>query len=191
MRICVFCASSSGNHPAFAQAARALGRLLAERHIGLVYGGGNVGLMGMIADAVLEAGGEVHGVIPRALVDRELAHTGTQLHVVESMHARKQLMHELCDGFITLPGGFGTLDELFETLTWAQLGMHEKPVGLYDVAGYFAPLLSFLDGAVMRGLLRREHRNLLIADDDLPRLLERMAAFEPQHLHKWIDKDQG
>jgi hypothetical protein len=192
MKICVFCASSAGSDPALAATARLVGKLLAERGIGLVYGGGNVGLMGVLADAALSRGGEVDGVIPRALVDRELAHGGcTRLHVVDSMHARKQLMHELSSGFITLPGGFGTLDELFETLTWEQLGMHEKPVGLVEVNGCFAPLLAYLDGAVARGLLRPEHRAMLLADDDPVRLLDRMAAWKPPRLHKWIDKGEA
>ena len=187
MRICVFCASSPGSSPAFAAAARILGTLLAERGHGLVYGGGNVGLMGLIADAALAAGGEVIGVIPRPLVDRELAHHRlTDLRVVESMHERKQLMHDLSHGFVTLPGGFGTLDELFETLTWAQLGMHEKPIGLYDVDGYWAPIVAWADNAVRMQLLRAEHRALLLSDSDAAGLLDRFATYQPQKVQKWI-----
>ena len=187
MRICVFCASSPGSSPAFAAAARILGTLLAERGHGLVYGGGNVGLMGLIADAALAAGGEVIGVIPRPLVDRELAHHRlTDLRVVESMHERKQLMHDLSHGFVTLPGGFGTLDELFETLTWAQLGMHEKPIGLYDVDGYWAPIIAWADNAVRMQLLRAEHRALLLSDSDAAALLDRFATYQPQKVQKWI-----
>jgi uncharacterized protein (TIGR00730 family) len=190
MKICVFCASSPGADPHYAEAARDLGVLFARRSIGLVYGGGNVGLMGIIADAVLAAGGEVIGVIPEALVAREVAHRGVDLRVVASMHERKQLMHALSDGFITLPGGFGTLDELFETLTWGQLGMHRKPIGLLDVGGYFRPLLTFLDGAVQNALLRLEHRTLLIDDMDANQLLDRMASFVPPDLPKWIGTKQ-
>ncbi|HEX8952116.1 MAG TPA: TIGR00730 family Rossman fold protein, partial [Polyangia bacterium] len=146
MRLCVFCGSSPGRSPDYAAAARRVGALLARRGIGLVYGGGNVGLMGIVADAVLADGGEVVGVIPRALVDRELAHGRlSELVVVDTMHERKQRMHDLSDGFIALPGGFGTLDELFEALTWAQLGMHQKPCGLLDVNDFFAPLRAFIE----------------------------------------------
>ena len=188
-RICVFCGSSPGSNPAFAVLARRLGALLGERGIGLVYGGGNVGLMAVIADAVLAANGEVIGVIPRALVDRELAHRGvTRLDVVDTMHERKQRMHDLSDGFIAMPGGYGTLDELFEALTWAQLGMHAKPCGLLDVDGYFAPLVQFLDGAVASRLLRAEHRSLLLSDGDPVRLLEAMARFRAPEVQKWIDR---
>lgn len=185
-RICVFCASNAGGNPVHAESARALGRLLVERGLGLVYGGGNVGLMGLIADAALGAGGEVMGVIPQALVDRELAHRGlSALHVVPSMHARKQLMHELADGFIALPGGFGTLEELLETLTWGQLGLHVKPCGVLNVDGFYDPLLVLLDRAVDDGLLRREHRRLLLVDADARALLERMAEFQAPSLPKW------
>jgi uncharacterized protein (TIGR00730 family) len=188
MRICVFCASSPGSSPAYAAAARLLGTLLADRGHGLVYGGGNVGLMGLCADAALAANGEVIGVIPRPLVDRELAHHGlTELRVVGSMHERKQLMHDLSDGFITLPGGFGTMDELFETLTWGQLGMHGKPVGLYDVDGYYTPILAWLDNAVRAQLLRPEHRAMLLHDSDPAALLDRFAQHRPPpNVQKWI-----
>jgi uncharacterized protein (TIGR00730 family) len=188
-RICVFCASNAGNKLVYAEAARALGRLLVERGLGLVYGGGNVGLMGVIADAVVEARGEAIGVIPQALVDRELAHRGlAELHVVASMHARKQLMHELADGFIALPGGFGTLEELLETLTWGQLGLHAKPCGVLNVEGFYDPLLVLLDRAVDDGLLRREHRRLLLVDASAPALLDRFTGWEAPSLPKWIDR---
>ena len=188
-RICVFCASSPGANPRFAEMARTLGTMLATSGLGLVYGGGNVGLMGVVADAALAAGGEVIGVIPHALVRRELAHRGvTRLEEVATMHARKQRMHDLSDGFITLPGGFGTLDELFEALTWSQLGMHQKPCALLDVDGYFAPLVQYLDGAVRAQLLRPEHRALLLADDDPARLLERMREFRAPAVEKWIGR---
>jgi len=190
-RVCVFCASNAGNKPIYADAARALGRLLVERGLGLVYGGGNVGLMGAIADAVVAAGGESIGVIPQALVDRELAHRGlTALHVVPSMHARKQLMHELSDAFIALPGGFGTLEELLETLTWGQLGLHAKPCGVLNVDGFYDPLLVLLDRAVDDGLLRREHRRLILVDAAGPSLLDRFADWRAPTLPKWIDRQQ-
>ncbi len=164
MRLCVFCGSSAGRTPAYAVAGRLLGVALARRGIGLVYGGGNVGLMGLVADAALAEGGEVIGVIPRALVDRELAHGGvSELRVVDSMHARKQLMHDLSDGFIALPGGFGTLDELFETLTWAQLGVHAKPCGLLDVeVGHSRGELTSARSRVRRnsGRLNQSHRKV-------------------------------
>ncbi len=190
-RICVFCASSSGARPVYKDAARALGSVLVERGLGLVYGGANVGLMGAVADAVLAAGGEAFGVIPAPMVDRELAHRGlTKLHVVDTMHQRKQLMHDLADGFLALPGGLGTLEELLETLTWAQLGMHEKPCGVLNVDGYFDPLLVLLDRGVDDGLVRREHRYLLLVDSEPGALIDRFAAWRPQHVTKWIRRGQ-
>jgi uncharacterized protein (TIGR00730 family) len=177
-RICVFCGSSPGVRPSYARAARDLGGLLARRGIGLVYGGGSEGLMGAVADAALAAGGEVIGVIPRSLVDRELAHARlTQLHVVRSMHERKALMAELSDAFVTLPGGFGTLDETCEMLTWTQLGIQSKPCGILDVEGYFAPLFAFLDSAVEEGFLRPENRALVVEDTEPERLLSRLLGF--------------
>src|SRR4051812_36123772 len=161
-RLCVFCGSSSGFRPAYAEHARRLGEEMAARGLGLVFGGGHVGLMGVVADAVLRRGGEVVGVIPQALADKELAHRGlTELRVVSTMHQRKALMADLADGFAALPGGFGTADELFEILTWAQLGLHARPVGLLNVAGFFDPLLAWLDRTVSEGFLRPEHRGLL------------------------------
>jgi len=191
-RICVFSGSSFGARPAYADAAAALGRELVARGIGLVYGGGSVGLMGVLADAVLGAGGEVIGVIPRALATKEIAHQGlTDLRVVPSMHERKALMTELADGFVALPGGYGTFDELFEAITWAQLGLHEKPIALLDVDAFFAPLLVLLDRATEERFIRPEHRALVISDDDPARVLDRMATFPPvASVMKWIGKDE-
>src|SRR5512142_1896151 len=187
-RICVFCGSSSGRNPAYLEAARATGRALAARGTGLVYGGGGVGLMGAVADATLDAGGEVVGVIPRALELRELAHRRlTTLHVVGSMHERKAKMAELADGFIALPGGMGTLEELAEILTWAQLGLHARPVGLLDVAGYYGPLIQFFDRAAAEGFIRPEHRRLLLVDRDPAALLDRFASWRPPAVERWID----
>jgi uncharacterized protein (TIGR00730 family) len=175
--LCVFCGSNAGTRPAYADAARRLGTLLAERNLTLVYGGSASGLMRVLADSVLAAGGAVIGVIPRALVDREVAHTGlTDLHVVGSMHERKQKMADLSDGFVVLPGGFGTLDETAEVLTWRQLGLHDKPCGLLDVADFFAPLLRFFDHAVDEGFVAVDQRRLLIVDDDPGRLIDRLVA---------------
>ncbi len=188
-RICVFCGSSMGASPAFAEGARALGRALAEAGITLVYGGGGVGLMGVLADAVLEAGGEVIGVIPRPLWARELGHTGlTALHVVDSMHQRKALMAELSDGFIALPGGAGTLEEFAEMWTWGLLGVHRKPCGLLEVNGYYAPLLALLDHMVAQGFLRPEHRDMVLVESDPRRLLERFATYEPPVVARWLDR---
>jgi len=182
-RLCVFCGSSSGSRPVHAAQARHLGELLAARRIGLVTGGGHIGLMGVIADAVLAAGGEAIGVIPQALVDRELAHRGmTEMRVVETMHQRKALMADLSDGFIALPGGFGTADELFEILTWRQLGIHNKPVGLLNTEGYFDPLLSWLDGTVAEGFVRQAHRDLLLVAQDAKPLLDLLQAYRPIEL---------
>ena len=161
-RLCVFCGSSTGYRPEYRAAARRFGEALAERGVALVFGAGHIGLMGVLADAVLERGGQAIGIIPQALVDKELAHrTLTELHVVETMHQRKALMADLADGFVALPGGFGTADELFEILTWAQLGLHNKPIGLLNTAGFFDPLLSWLDRCVAEGFLRPEHRDFV------------------------------
>ena len=176
--ICVFCGASSGNDPRYAAAAAAVGERLARRGIQLVYGGGRLGLMGAVADGALAAGGRVVGVIPRGLVDRELAHTGvSELRVVETLHQRKAVMAELSDGFIALPGGLGTLEELAEVLSWAQLDLHAKPIGLLDVGGYFAPFEAFLDHAVAEGFIAERHRRLLLIDDDLDRLLAAFAGW--------------
>jgi uncharacterized protein (TIGR00730 family) len=189
-RICVFCGSSPGALPAYGEAAVHLGRLLASRGLGLVYGGGNVGLMGIVANAVIAAGGEVTGVIPHALLRREVGHGSLpDLRVVGTMHERKALMAELADGFIAMPGGIGTLDEWFEIWTWAQLGLHRKPCGLLDVAGYYGPLISFLDHMVEQRFLRDSHRAMVLVDDDPERLLDRMAGFAPPEVEKWIDRE--
>ena len=185
-RVCVYCGSSSGANPAYREAAGNLGALLASRGIGLVYGGGNVGLMGILADAALRAGGEVIGVIPAALMDKELGHSGvTKLHVTASMHERKQLMADLSDGFIALPGGIGTLEELFETFTWLQLGFHDKPVGLLNVCGFHDHLLTFLRHVAGEKFLRAEHLDSLLVESDGSALLERMARFRAPVLGKW------
>jgi len=185
-RVCVYCGSSSGANPVHREAAEQLGALLAGRGIGLVYGGGNVGLMGAVADGALQAGGEVIGVIPAALMEKELGHTGvTKLHVVASMHERKQLMADLSDGFIALPGGIGTLEELFETFTWLQLGFHGKPVGLLNVLGFYDHLLAFLRHATAEEFLRPSHLDSLLVETDASELLERMAHFHAPMLSKW------
>jgi uncharacterized protein (TIGR00730 family) len=185
-RICVFCGSSAGARPEYEAAAVELGRLLAAQGLCLVYGGAQVGLMGTIADTVIAAGGEAIGVMPSALVDREIAHTGlTDLRVVGSMHERKALMVDLADGFVALPGGSGTLDELFEAFTWAQLGMHHKPIGLLNACSYWAPLVGFLDHAVGEGFLRADHRDSLLVPEDPRALLDRLERYEPRALDKW------
>jgi len=178
--VCVFCGASTGRDPRYAEEAAVVGARLAQRGIRLVFGGGRSGLMGVVADAALAEGGTVIGVIPRSLVDRELAHTGlTELHVVETLHERKAGMAALADGFLVLPGGLGTLEELSEVLSWAQLDLHTKPIGLLDVGGYFASLEAFLDDAVREGFLAERHRRWLLRDDSVDRLLERFAAFSP------------
>jgi uncharacterized protein (TIGR00730 family) len=189
--VAVYCASSPGADPGFAAAAAAFGRLLAGHGIDLVYGGGHVGLMGVVADACLAQGGEAHGVITRALAAKELAHHGlTSLEVVETMHERKAAMADRADAFVMLPGGFGTLDEFFEVVTWTQLGIHAKPCGVLDVDGYFGPLAGLLAGAVRQRFLRPEHRDLVLMDADPGRLLERLAGWEPVVTAKWLDRPQ-
>jgi uncharacterized protein (TIGR00730 family) len=186
-RVCVFCGSSPGRDPRYAAAARALGETLAREGIGVVYGGARAGLMGAVADAALGAGGEVVGVIPRSLVDREIAHQGlTSLRVVETMHERKALMGQLADGgFVALPGGLGTLEELFEVWTWGQLGYHLKPVALLEVAGYFQALLAFLDTTVAAGFVTPENRQMLVVDGDPGTLVARLRAYVPPGRSKW------
>ena len=187
-RVCVFCGSNAGIREEYRIAAQTLASALARRGLGLVYGGGNVGLMGMLADSMLQAGGEVIGVIPHSLVAKEVAHHGvTELRVVDTMHQRKALMNELSDAFIALPGGFGTLDEFFEILTWSQLGIHSKPSGLLNVSGYYDSLLAMLDHAVNERLLRPAHRELVIADTDANALLQRLVSFAPVQAGKWAD----
>lgn len=179
--VCIYCGSSTGLNPAYAQAAVECGRALAARGITVVYGGGNIGLMGVLADATLAAGGRVIGVIPHALVKRELAHRGvTELITVHSMHERKQKMADLSDAFMALPGGIGTMDELFEILTWLQLGIHSKPVGLLNTSGFYARLLDFLSHMHDEKFLRNGQLDLLLVDDHLDLLLDKMAAFDPQ-----------
>jgi uncharacterized protein (TIGR00730 family) len=187
--MCIFCGSSRGKDPVFAHHARQMGQALARRQWTLVFGGGHIGLMGVIADAVLEAGGKAIGVIPRVLVEKELAHTGlTELHIVETMHQRKALMAELSDAFAALPGGVGTADELFEIITWAQLGLHRKPVGLLNTAGYFDSLLDWIERMTEEGFLRPGDRDLLLVSDTCEDLLERLQAFRPlERPEKWID----
>lgn len=180
-RLCVFCGSSPGRRQAYTDAAASLGRSLAERDVGLVYGGGRVGLMGVLADACLDAGGEVIGVIPGGLFRTEVAHTGlTELVTVASMHERKARMTALSDGFVVLPGGFGTLDETFEALTWRQIGIHDKPIALLDADGFFDPLLAHVDRAVAEGFVRPAHRDLLVIEDDVDRLLDRLEPLLPR-----------
>lgn len=188
-RLCVFCGSSAGESRAFAQAASAFGTLLARRGIGVVYGGGRVGLMGALADAVLAAGGEIAGVIPHGLWNREVGHpTVASMHVVDTMHERKALMMELADGFIALPGGIGTLEELFEVWTWGQLGIHKKPCAVLNVAGYYDALLTFVGGAVEQGFVRQSYRDMLLVDSDPEQLLARMASYEPPEVPRWLGR---
>ena len=190
-RICVFCGSSTGARPVYTQAAADRGAAVAGSGLGLVYGGGNVGLMGAVASAALDAGGEVIGVIPQMLLEREIGNLDvTQLHVVESMHERKALMADLSDAFVALPGGLGTLEELFEVLTWSQLGLHVKPVALLDIDGFFGPLIAMLDHAVAEGFVRPEHRALLLTADAPGPLLDALHAFEPPPTRAWIDDDE-
>lgn len=189
--ICVFCASNPGLDPDFMRCARTFGGVLAQRGVRMVYGGGRVGLMGALADGALDAGGEVVGVMPHALVAREIAHQGlTQLHVVTSMHERKARMTELSDGFVALPGGLGTLEELFEVWTWGQLGLHAKPYGLLDVNGFFQPLLALLDHLVAQRFVREEHRALLSVDADGGRLLQTMAERRLPPVARWLRPEE-
>jgi len=189
MRLCVFSGSSSGRRPAYAAAARALGGALASRGIGVVYGGASVGLMGVLADAAQAGGGEVIGVMPQSLMDKEIGHPGlSDLRVVGSMHERKALMAELSDGFIALPGGAGTLEELFEVWTWAQLGHHRKPCALYNVDGYYDGLAEFLDRTVDEQFVKPVHREMLIVERDLDALLAAIASYEAPVVDKWIGR---
>ncbi|MBI5362090.1 MAG: TIGR00730 family Rossman fold protein [Planctomycetes bacterium] len=189
-RLCVFCGSSVGERPEYAARARELGRELAQRGVGIVYGGGNVGLMGVLADEALAAGGEVTGVIPYGLVVREVAHAHlTRMHVVRSMHERKARMAELADGFVALPGGYGTFEELLEIVTWAQLGMHAKPIVVLDVADYYAPLFQLLDRGVAEGFLRRENRALVQRARTVPELFDLLERHTPHAVEKWIDRE--
>jgi len=187
-RVCVYCGARTGRRERNVQVARAMGREIAGRGLTLVFGGGHVGLMGALSDAALAAGGEVIGIIPEQLVTAELAHRGlTRLEVVQSMHERKARMAELADAFIALPGGFGTLDETFEILTWAQLGLHGKPCGLLEVDGFYAPLLAWIDSAVQAGFVPAHHRDMLLVDEDCARLLDRLAQAGPPPPGPWPD----
>ncbi len=189
--ICVFCGSSFGSRLVYRETAQDVGRILAERGIQLVYGGGCVGLMGAMADAALHHGGRVIGVIPESLVAKEVAHKGLpDLRVVESMHERKALMAELSDAFIALPGGFGTYEEFCEVLTWGQLGLHRKPFGLLNVAGFYDPLLALFDHAVAEEFIRPIHRDLVMVETDFEKLLERLANFQPPAIAKWIERSE-
>lgn len=187
--ICVFCGASTGVNPAYREAAIALGQTIAQRGLTLVYGGGAVGLMGIVADAAMAAGGEVIGIIPQALKDAEVGHSGlTRLEIVDGMHARKSRMAELSDAFVALPGGLGTLEELFEVWTWGQLGYHAKPLGLLDVNGFYSKLGSFLDHVVDEGFVRPQHRAMLQLADTPTELLDVMARYQAPVAPKWVDK---
>jgi uncharacterized protein (TIGR00730 family) len=190
-RVCVFCGSSPGRGPRYLEAASRFGAILAERGLALVYGGSRSGLMGAVADAVLAGGGEVVGVLPEFLGSKEIAHPGvTRLEIVSSMHERKARMAALADAFVALPGGFGTLDEIFEILTWAQLGLHDKPCAVLNVDGYFDGLLGFLDRAASEQLLRQEHRAMLIVESDPSQVVDRLRSHRPVVVEKWIRPDQ-
>jgi len=187
-RLCVYCGSSPGSPDTYADAAKELAALLVASDIGLVYGGSSKGIMGVLADAVLAGGGEVTGVIPQSLVDKEVAHLGlSKLHVVNSMHERKSLMAVMSDGFVAMPGGYGTLEEIIEVLTWGQLQFHGKPCGLLNVNGFFDHLLAYLDHARQEGFLRAEHREMLLVGDTPAALLDRLAHYEPPRIRKWVE----
>jgi len=190
--ICVYCGSSSGASEIYAEGARALAQQLVKDNIALVYGGGNVGLMGVIASEVIRLGGEATGVIPKALLDKELGHHGlTRLHIVKDMHERKALMAELSDGFIAMPGGIGTLEELFEVLTWAQLGFHYKPIGLLNVAGFYDNLIAFIEHLVSQRFLTAEQALLMMHENDPTALLSRFKSFKPSYTNKWSDSSSS
>ncbi|MBC7500479.1 MAG: TIGR00730 family Rossman fold protein [Herminiimonas sp.] len=187
--ICVYCGASSGSSPVYADAARALARAMVARRIALVYGGGNVGLMGVIADEVMRLGGEATGVIPQALLDKEVGHTQlTRLHIVKDMHERKAMMAELSDGFIAMPGGMGTLEELFEVLTWSQLGFHDKPIGLLNVGGFYDGLIAFVRHQVAEGFLKADQSLLLMHQDESTALLDALESFVPQREAKLLNR---
>jgi uncharacterized protein (TIGR00730 family) len=191
-RVCVFCASSNGVRPVHLDVARAMGKALLRKRIGLVYGGGRRGLMGALADSVLEGGGEVIGCIPEPMVAREVAHNGvTELRIVHSMHERKATMTDLSDAFIALPGGFGTFEEFCEIVTWAQLGLHRKPCGILNVEGYYDPLLALFDRAVAEGFLSLVNRRLVLEGTNPDQLLELMTGYTPPQIEKWIVRDES
>jgi uncharacterized protein (TIGR00730 family) len=191
-RVCVYAGSNPGSDRAYAEAAAAFATTMAERGIGLVYGGGKVGLMGVLADTMLDAGGEAIGVMPQSLIDREIGHSGlTELKVVDSMHERKALMAELADAFVAVPGGIGTLEELIEVYTWSQLGIHDKACGVLNVKGYYDNLAALLDHAVAEGFLRPQHRAVLSVASEPAELLDRLAAYEPPSVTKWLELDDS
>ena len=190
-RVCVFCGSNPGSRAEYADAARELAAALVQLNLTLVYGGGRVGLMGVVADEVLRLGGRAIGVIPRPLWQREVGHTAlSEIRIVETMHERKAMMADLSDAFIALPGGLGTLEEIFEIWTWAQLGVHEKPVGFLDVGGYYAPLMAFLDRAVVEQFVREETRRIAIVESEPEQLLRRFKEYRPPAVAKWIDREE-
>ncbi|MCG8637651.1 MAG: TIGR00730 family Rossman fold protein [Desulfobacterales bacterium] len=188
--VCVYCGSSDGKKPEYKEAARTLGRAMLDKGIGLVYGGAQIGIMGEIADTVMEGGGEVIGIMPKSLADREIFHTGlTRLEIVDSMHERKAMMADFSDGFIALPGGLGTIEEIFEVLTWAQLGFHQKPCALLNALGYYDNLSAFLNHTVIEGFVNTASRSMLITESDPVTLLERFEEYEAPVVNKWIDRD--
>jgi uncharacterized protein (TIGR00730 family) len=190
-RICVFCGSSSGKRPAYVEQARLLGRAMAAKGIGLVYGAGGIGLMGQVADAVIESGGEVTGIIPYALATKERANPKGEMRVVNTMHERKAMMADLSDAFIAMPGGFGTFEELMEIITWGQLGIHQKPIGLLNVAGYYDPLLAMIDRAVEEGFILPRYRNLIVVASEAEMLLEKLFRYEPlEGIVQWIEMSE-
>lgn len=190
-RVCIFCGSHTGSRPVYIAAAHEMGVALAQRGVDLVYGGGHVGLMGILADTVLKHGGRVIGIMPQHLFDKEIAHNGlTELRVVGSMHERKALMATLADAFIALPGGYGTFEEFCEILTWGQLGLHHKPCGLLNVKGFYDPLLALFDHAVSEGFVREIYRTMVLVDTDPTQLLNRFEAYQPPAIPKWMDLEQ-
>ncbi len=190
-QVCIFCGSYPGTQPMYLTAAHAMGMGLAQRGLGLVYGGGRIGLMGAVADGAMAGGGKTTGIIPQSLVDRELAHVGlSELHVVASMHQRKALMAELADAFIAMPGGFGTLDELFEIITWAQLGFHHKPIALLNVGGYFDPLLTFIKHMATEGFIKPNDQKALLVKNEVDTLLDTLLTYQPPQLEKWLKKQE-
>ena len=191
-RICVFCGSKTGNSPLFLEAAIQLGRVLAERGLDLVDGGASIGLMGAVADSVLTGGGKVVGVIPEAMASKEVAHDGlTEMHVVSSMHERKSMMARLADAFVALPGGFGSFEELLEMITWAQLGIHRKPVGILNVAGYYDPLIQLFEGAIEAGFIKPRNRQLFVIEQEADRLLQTLLAHKLPEVKRWITEREA
>ncbi|MEY4565713.1 MAG: hypothetical protein RLY14_683 [Planctomycetota bacterium] len=189
--VCVFCGSSSGSKAIYREVAAAMGQAIAKRGMRLIYGAGNIGLMGIVADAAIKAGGEVIGVIPQFLVDKEVAHFGlTEMIIVNSMHERKARMADLADAFVALPGGFGTFEELCEVLTWSQLGLHNKPCGILNVANYYDPLLALFDHAVTERFLRSEYRSLVVSATDVEDMLKELESYRHESLQKWMDRDK-